>query len=179
MYSVLLLSSECKIPKTWCSHWAVDSLDLLAVGSAARHKRPCRECSSNEQAKRIGGKVRKGLPAKDRHRDKLLRYLGNPEHDWPERSFLAKEVLGFKCVNSLWTVFPAEELCAIEREALDIRRTKYSKEIAKVDGGLLKAAQAGDARAAKLVYQRFENWTERSALDLNLNKHEDALAEIE
>jgi len=124
--------------------------------------------------------VKKGLSVKDKNRDKLLKYLGNPDNEWPDRTFLAREVLGYKSSGSLWKVFSSEELCQIEREGLDMRRGKYARYLARVDKGLIDAAMNGDARAAKLVYQRFENWSEKSALDVNVAmSHEEALKELE
>jgi hypothetical protein len=65
------------------------------------------------------------MKAKDRHRIKLLEYLGNPENEWLTRSRLSTEALGFRRENQVYRVFTVEELNQIEVEALDIRRKKY------------------------------------------------------
>lgn len=101
------------------------------------------------------------LTTKDRHRAKLIEYCGNPENDFPNRSAMSTMVLGFKDIGSMYRHFSPDELCEIEREALDIRRTKYNPEIAKVDKALFKKAASGDTPAAKLIYQRFECWSEK------------------
>ncbi len=44
------------------------------------------------------------------------------------------------------------------KETLEKRRKKYSERISKVDEALLRAAEAGDCRAADLVYRRFDGW---------------------
>ena len=104
---------------------------------------------------------------RDRNRDKLLQYLGNPENDWPDRTSMALKVLGYKSTASLYKMFTLAELQDIEREGLDIRRGKYSNLLARVDKSLIEAAIAGDPRAAKLVYQRFENWSEKQNVELS------------
>jgi hypothetical protein len=103
-----------------------------------------------------------GVPIKEANKLKMLEYLGNPDNEWLDRSGVAKQVLGYKNPQPLWRQFSLSELVEIEREALDLRRGKYARHLAHVDHGLLKAAKAGDARAAKLVYQRFENWSEKT-----------------
>lgn len=98
---------------------------------------------------------------REQHRAKLLEYCGNPENEFPDRTEMAVNVLGFKSRASLYHSFTPDELCEIEREALEIRRKKYNPEIAKVDRALLKKAREGDTQAAKLIYQRFEGWSEK------------------
>lgn len=105
------------------------------------------------------------MKAKDRHRITLLEYLGNPENGFPSRLELSVQVLGFKSQQHIYKVFTPEELSEIEREALDIRRTKYASRIAMVDQGLIVKAASGDAQAAKLVYQRFEGWSEKQLIE--------------
>ena len=101
------------------------------------------------------------LTSKEKNTRKLIEYLGNPSNDWHDRKTLAIQVLGYKHEPSLYKCFTPAELDQIEREALDIRRSKYCSMIAKVDKALLlRAAMEGDPTAAKLCYQRFENWKE-------------------
>ena len=111
------------------------------------------------------------MTAKERHRCKLLEYLGNPENPFPNRLQMGKDVLKFKNPAQLYVAFNLEELSEIEKEGLELRRQKYASQLAKVDKGLLEKAAAGDAAAAKLVYQRFEQWSEK--IDLN---HKGAVA---
>lgn len=98
---------------------------------------------------------------KEQHRAKLIEYMGDPSNDFPNRAEMALTVLGFAHKETLWRHFSPAELCEIEREALEIRRTKYNPEIAKVDKALMKKAAEGDTAAAKLIYQRFEGWSEK------------------
>lgn len=101
------------------------------------------------------------MAAKDRHKAKLLEYLGNPDNNFLSKGKLSTEVLGFAKEQGIHNVFTAAELEDIEREALEIRRTKYAKFIAAADKGLLERAKKGDPTAVKLVYQRFEGWSEK------------------
>ena len=109
--------------------------------------------------------MRKKYESKEQHRAKLLQYLGNPENEWPNRQRLSTEVLGFAHENGIYKVFDLDEIHNIEMEALDLRRKKYSRLVGLVDLALLKKAAEGDTSAAKLVYQRFENWHEKHSFE--------------
>jgi hypothetical protein len=106
------------------------------------------------------------MTAKEKHREKLLEYLGNPENEFLNRVRLAIEVLGFAKRESLYQTFTLDELNEIEAEALEIRRKKYKSEIAKADKALFKQAHGGDVAAIKLCYQKFEDWSERHRNEL-------------
>lgn len=109
------------------------------------------------------------MKAKERHRQKIIEYIGNPENELCSRSSLSVTVLGFKNERSIYRHFTPDELSEIEKEGIDLRRTKYAVEIGKVDKGLLQKAQAGDPQAAKLVYQRFEGWSEKQEIDSKID----------
>lgn len=105
------------------------------------------------------------LTTKEKKKDKLLKYLGNPENGFPNGEVLAKEVLGYRQRQSLYKMFTADELHEIWTEALRIRRKRYAAHLAEVDQALLTLAKTGDAQAAKLVYQRFEGWSEKHKVE--------------
>ena len=105
------------------------------------------------------------MKAKERARHKLLKYLGNPENDFLSRIRLSTDVLGYKTEQAIHNLFRAEELDEIEREALAIRRSKYTAAIAKIDRSLLKEAKS-NYKAAHLVYQRFEDWAPRKRTEI-------------
>lgn len=107
------------------------------------------------------------LLVRDRQRIKLLEYLGNPENDYLTRSAMSTKVLGYKREEAIYRVFTPEEISAIEAEGLEIRRKKYASQIASVDNALMKRAREGDPQACKLVYQRFENWSESKNLNVD------------
>lgn len=98
---------------------------------------------------------------KDQHRAKILEYLADPSNTEIEREDIAKKVCGFTGTQGLYFHFTGAELDEIYREALEIRRTRYAKELMQVDRGLVKKAVSGDAQAAKLVFQRYEGWVEK------------------
>jgi hypothetical protein len=112
--------------------------------------------------------MRKRYQSKEQHRENLLQYLGNPENEWPNRQRLSTEVMGFAHENGIYKVFDLDEIYDIEMAALDLRRKKYSRLVGLVDLALLKKAAEGDTAAAKLVYQRFENWNEKHSFDQNV-----------
>ncbi|RZB38007.1 MAG: hypothetical protein SRB2_00353 [Desulfobacteraceae bacterium Eth-SRB2] len=112
------------------------------------------------------------MKAKDRHKQQPLEYLGNPENKFCTRYDMGTKVLGFKDNSTLYRHFTPNELSEIEVESLEIRRKKYSPEIAKVDLALLKKAQEGDVRAAKLCYERFEGWSEKMRNEITGDKVE-------
>ena len=89
-------------------------------------------------------------------------YLENPENEWLTRQELSTKVLGFKQENQIYKVFDVDEIYEIELKAIDLRRKKYTRLLSAVDIGLLKKAAKGDPRAAKLAYQKFENWSEKT-----------------
>ena len=110
------------------------------------------------------------MTAKEKHKLKLLEYLGNPENEFCNRLTQAKVVLGFANETQLYRHFTPDELSEIEAEALAIRRKKYSPHIATIDRAMISEANKGNPKAAKLCYQRFEDWgeTKRTTLEGNL-----------
>lgn len=103
---------------------------------------------------------------KENKRDKLLEYLGNPLNEFPTRCEMSTAVLGHKTDNAIYRTFTPAELTEIESEALAIRRKKYAPELSKVDRAMLREASSGNHNAAKLCYQRFEDWQEGKSVDL-------------
>lgn len=98
------------------------------------------------------------IKAKERHRYKLLEYLGNPENPFCNRNSMAS-VLGIRRVT-LYSHFTPTELAEIEQEALEMRRKKYAPRLSRADNALLERAEMGDVAAIKLAYQRFDAWSE-------------------
>lgn len=98
---------------------------------------------------------------KDRYRQKLIEYIGNPDNEFPKRCEMSLLALGLRDDSGVYRHFSPDELAHIEAEGLEIRRSKYASALARVDTGLLKRAAEGDPAAAKLVYQRFEAWNEK------------------
>jgi len=106
------------------------------------------------------------MNAKEKHKRKILEYLANPDNEIPYREGLAS-ICGIKR-NTLYLHFTPDELSDLEAEGLEMRRKKYAPQLSKVDKALLEQAASGDPKAAKLVYQRFEGWSEKQIVDANL-----------
>ena len=106
------------------------------------------------------------MKAKERHYIKLVEYLGNPDNDWPLRSKYAVDILGLSDTSLLYRTFTPDELSAIEKEALEVRRGKYSRLLGEADIHLFKNIRNGDTAAIKLAYQKFENLTEKTYVDI-------------
>ena len=95
----------------------------------------------------------------EKRRAMLVERLSHPEHAMMTRT----EMGAFLEMDSwaFYKMFPAKEIDAIEREALQMRRERYAPKLARVDEGILKRGAEGDSMAAKLAYQRFEGWSEK------------------
>jgi len=105
------------------------------------------------------------ISVKDKNRELLMAYLSNPDNEFLSRNRLGKEVLGYAKGETIYTHFTPAELSLIEAEALTLRRSMYAPKLSKVDAGILNKAASGDAGAAKLCYQRFEDWSEKSRVE--------------
>ena len=93
--------------------------------------------------------------AKGLHREKLLKYLANPDNEWPTRQDLATKVLGISQAG-MYQQFTGTELDSVEAEALNLRRSQIARYSVKVDRALYNKALEGDVSAMKLWYQRME-----------------------
>ena len=110
--------------------------------------------------------IERSEKCKARHRATILEYLSNPDNETVNRTSLSVDVLGFADASVLYQVFSPEEIRDIEHEGLKLRRKCYASKLAKVDDGLLKKATEGDPAAAKLVFQKYEQWSEKSIREL-------------
>lgn len=104
------------------------------------------------------------MATKAEHEEKMLKYLSNPDNEFPTRVVLTTEVLGLATSQQLYKLFTLEELEEIEAKSLALRRSKYAPELSKVDKAMLRKASEGDSASAKLCYQRFEGWSEKKDL---------------
>jgi hypothetical protein len=103
------------------------------------------------------------VDAKERHRAAIIEYMGDPDNAFPTRGQLPGICNISKPV--LYAHFTPQDLSEIERQGLDLRRTRYIKQAANIDAALMRKAEEGDAQAAKLFYQRIENWSEKTKVD--------------
>ena len=106
------------------------------------------------------------LAAQDKHRQTLIEYLRDPSNEWLTREKLATTVLGYSKAASMWAVFSPSELDEIELEAIEQRRRRYTGKLSKVDAALIqRAIETGDPAAARLIFSRFEGWTEKTRIE--------------
>lgn len=114
-------------------------------------------------------RIERSDECKARHKAKILEYLSNPDNKPLNRTGLSTNVLGFADCSVLYQVFTPEEIRDIEHEALELRRKCYAAKLAQVDDGLLKKAIAGDPTAAKLAFQRYEQWSEKTKQEVTFD----------
>ena len=103
------------------------------------------------------------MEPKERHKLAIIEYIGDPENPFPKRLQLSA-ICGITD-QGLRKHFSIQDLSEIERQGLDLRRTRYIKQAASVDASLIQKAEDGDPAAIKLFYQRFENWSEKTQLE--------------
>lgn len=96
------------------------------------------------------------MKAKERHRTKLIEFIGNPENDFPDRTEMATSVLGFSQQSTLYRHFSSEELTEIERAGFEIRKGQTAKQRAQVYTALFNQAKKGNVQAAKEYLDRVE-----------------------
>jgi hypothetical protein len=97
------------------------------------------------------------------HRVKLIEYMGDPDNEFPTRSKMP-EICGIK-KQTMYHHFTPDELCVVEAEGLELRRSRYLRQASEIDAGLMARAKEGDPAAAKLFYQRLEKWSEKTQLE--------------
>jgi hypothetical protein len=92
--------------------------------------------------------------ARERHKRKLLDYLGNPENDFPARQEYAT-ILGI-VVGTLYRHFSPADMQEIENEAYEIRKKNSTRQRSVVLAALYKGATTGNVPAAKEFLDRTE-----------------------
>jgi hypothetical protein len=108
------------------------------------------------------------LQKKKQFAETIFEHLCNPDNP-PVKNRLKEYMAlvgyskyGYPAFNKM---FPRDELIEIENAALDQRRKQYANRLAMVDDGLFGKAATGNAPEAKLVYQRFEKWSDKNTDD--------------
>ena len=78
------------------------------------------------------------MKAKQRHRAKLLRYLGDPEKTFPPRMAYSKIL----CIStvSVYNHFSPDELTEIENEALELRKKRTARQRGNILNALYERA---------------------------------------
>lgn len=142
--------------------------DILPDGSVFLAKNLAQALKENPRPRKRNG-IKIGA-AKKRHRKVLLAYLSNADNPIIRRRLDYLTILGLSIDSPgyLSRIFTRDELSEIEAEGLANRRKAYAPRLAMVDDGLFEKASLGGAPEVKLVYQRFEDWKEKTEISHNL-----------
>lgn len=119
--------------------------------------------------KKAKTKTHNKLALREHRKRQIMTYLCDPNNPPITRSELALKVLGYKQPHAIYVLFTTDELNALEWEALEYKRNQYASKLNAVDIGLLEKAASGDAPAAKLAYQKFEGWSEKTISEHKLS----------
>jgi len=92
--------------------------------------------------------------ARERHRRKLLDYLGNPENEFPARQEYAT-ILGI-VVGTLYRHFSPADMQEIEAEAYTLRKQRSSKQRSILLKTLYDEGKGGNIQAIKEFFDRTE-----------------------
>lgn len=94
------------------------------------------------------------IPAKERHKQRLLVYLGDWENNFPKRIEMP-DILGIKR-TTLYKHFSPNELLEIENEGLELRKKNSGRQRAKVYESMASEAKDGNVSAQKEFLDRTE-----------------------
>jgi len=95
------------------------------------------------------------LTAKDKHKMKMLKYWGDPENDFINRSRMHKEILGITGFT-FYKHFTPDEISEIEYDAVELRKKASSPQRARLYKALYKEAKTGNVKAIKEFLDRVE-----------------------
>ena len=94
------------------------------------------------------------LSAKEKHKMKLLKYLGNWENDFPLRIKMPG-ICGIS-LSTFYHHFSSEDLQEIEDEALALRKKNSTRQRAEVYTAMQREAMGGNVKAMKEFLDRTE-----------------------
>ena len=99
----------------------------------------------------------------DTVRDKYIQYRTNPDNDEKSDAYF--------CTSNCISLDEIQELKSQDKklfaDILKSRRNTYAKRMSKIDHALFRAAEAGDTKAADLVYRRFDGWNPKIIVETN------------
>ena len=95
-----------------------------------------------------------------------MKYLSDPENDYPHRQEYAK-ILGVH-IQTLYKHFTPADMQDIENEAYEIRKKNSSKQRAEVLKSMFTEAKNGNVSAANLFLERTEGKV-KEVKDLNVS----------
>ncbi len=107
------------------------------------------------------------MKAKEKHKKKLLEYLGDPENEFVNRFRMFTDILKISG-KTFYRHFPPHEIQQIENEAYDLRKKNSTRQRGEVLFSLYKEAKSGNVPAAKEFLDRTEGKVP-DKVDANLN----------
>lgn len=94
------------------------------------------------------------MTAKEKHKKRLMDYLGDPENDYPLRQDYA--VILKISIQRLYQHFTPAEMQDIENEAYEIRKKNSTRQRSVVLKAMYSEAKCGNVSAANLFLERTE-----------------------
>ncbi len=95
------------------------------------------------------------MTAKEKHRKRLLEYLGNPENDFLNRSAMASEILKLSA-KTFYRHFAPHEIQEIELAAYEERKKNSARQRGIILNSLYTEGKGGNVPAAKEFLDRTE-----------------------
>ena len=96
-------------------------------------------------------------------RDNYIQYRSNPDNDDKSDAYF--------CTSHQISLDELQELIKQDKklqvDILKARRSTYAKRMKKIDAALFRAAEAGDCKAADLLYRRFDGWNPKIVEETN------------
>jgi hypothetical protein len=90
-------------------------------------------------------------------------YRTNPDNDDKSDAYF--------CTSNRISLDELQELIKtdnkLQKDILKARRDTYAKRMKKIDSALFRAAEAGDTKAADLLYRRFDGWNPKIVEETN------------
>lgn len=111
---------------------------------------------------------------KERKTLKVIEYIGDPENDFPSRTEIALDILGYADKSGYYALFSTTEMSKIEEDGLDLRKQNSKRERTIVYSALLKEAKKGNVAACKEYLDRIEGKVvDRKDINLSPGKDEE------
>ena len=96
------------------------------------------------------------VSAGERNRAKLLKYLSDPDNDWPKRQEYSIQILGYKRDNAMYQHLSPPEITDVEKEALEVIKAQSSRHRKVLYAALYREGKKGNVKAIKEFLDRTE-----------------------
>ena len=96
------------------------------------------------------------MTRKEKHKIKIIEYCGDPNNEFPTRSEIAVNLLGYSKSQGMYRHFTPDELDQIEQEAWLARKSRTVHHRARLYDVLFREAQSGNVQAIREYLDRTE-----------------------